>query len=198
MTSIYFNNYRWVLSCAIFILLNSCSSASDDAKDKELRNAVSHLVEGIPPEVVMQNLYLLERTGTAAFPILIEAVDDNRNAAGSLQEARGFRQENGKAPKLYVTQVGDVALSLFRSKIEGDRPGSCYSFYVLKRSNIKQWLAERAGKSLTELRVDAAKQALKSVKDTYSNSSSDDAMRAIFIFEKRINEIENGASPDIE
>ena len=194
----YFDNYRWLFSSLILILLSSCSSASDNEKDKELKNAISYLVEGTPPELVRQNLFLLERSGKSAFPVLVEVIDDNRNAAGSLQEARGYRQENGKAPELYVTQIGDVAVSLLRSKIEGDRSGRYYPFYVLDRTNIKQWLAARGGKSLIELRVDAAKQALEVVKKKRANSDSDDLIRMTSIFEKRIADIENGASPNIK
>lgn len=198
MESKYFDNYRWLFSSLILILLSSCSSASDNEKDKELKNVISYLVEGTPPELVRQNLYLLERSGKSAFPVLVEVIDDNRNAAGSLQEARGYRQENGKAPELYVTQIGDVAVSLLRSKIEGDRSGRYYPFYVLNRTNIKQWLAARGGKSLIELRVDAAKQALEVVKKKRANSDSDDLIRMTSIFEKRIADIENGASPNIK
>lgn len=198
MKSKCFDNSRLALSGLIVILLTSCLSASDDQNEKELKNAISHLIEGTPPEVVRQNLYLLERSGTTAFPILISIIDDNRSAAGSLQEARVVKQENGNGRKLYITQVGDVALPLIRSKIEGDRPGFYYSFYVLNRTNIKQWLAERSGKSLTQLRVDAAKQALEMVKKMRENSDSVDLIQMISIFEKRIIAIQNGASPNMK
>ena len=191
-------NYRWLLYCIVCISLTSFLSAGDDDKEKEIKNAISNLIEGPPPDSVKKNLFLLERSGESAFPILIATLEDNRRASSSLQEARMIRQENGEDPKLYITEVGDVALSLLRSKIEGDRPRFYYSFYVLNRTNIKKWLAERSGKSLTEIRVDAAKQALQAVRNTYAKSNSEVAIQTISIFNKRISEIENGASPDIK
>ena len=198
MKSKYGKSLRWLHFGILFILLHSCLSAVEDEKDKKLKNAIAHLIEGTDPEVVRQNLYFLERQGADAFAVLVEAINDNRNAAGSLQEAKVIKQEYGNGRKLYITQVGDVALSLIRSRIEGNRSRFYHSYYVLSRTNIKQWLAERSGNTLTELRVDAAKQAFELVKKTYPNSRIDEEIRTISIFQNRIARIEAGASPDMK
>jgi hypothetical protein len=75
-----------------------------------------------------------------------------------------YQKEDGTLVK-YQSKICDACLSIIRWQLEESLPRS-YEYGLLNEVNIKQWWNVNKGRSLHELRIELAKQALKQAQET--------------------------------
>lgn len=173
--------------------------AEDKTNTDELSSAVKSLRRGTPAKEVGRGLAIIEASGYKGLPLLLSYIDNKEIVAGTAQDPRPIMDpDTGEHVGWHKSEIGDVVFNYIQILIEGRRPKIYANFYVIDRAGAKQWFAERKHKSLLELRVEAAKLALKKVKDAYNEQSSDESKSTIFVFERRISEIAEGGCPDIK
>ena len=135
--------------------------------------AVKSFALGTPTEETTAAIKLVESAGTDAFDSLLDHLDDKTRASDNhFMRAMVTIDENGNAGP-YEPTIGDASFDILQGQIEGVWPKAYRDHYILNRSNIRDWLQKRDGKSLHELRLECAKSSLESAKSKHEQHPTD-------------------------
>lgn len=155
----------------IVLLAGMAGCSSDDAAETAPDYAASleSLLEGTPEDETKAAIETLESAGVAAFPILLESLDDERKASAMFfQEAKVTA--DGEA---YHPRIGDACFGIVHQQLEAPWPKAYRDFYVLRKDNIRDWWKQNKTKSLAELRVQCARKSLRMAEKEFGTIDSD-------------------------
>lgn len=173
------------------------SYGSDENWSDKIKKAVAGITAGSEQEQVLVGYEVLKQAADKGLPELLAELDNQQVVAIQLQESKTIRDPATGKKEHYLNQVGDIVFQIIQDHLEGDWPFRYGHLHVLKRNTIKAWLQERKEKSLTEIRAELARIALKQVREAYKDDSSREAQKTIQIFEERLGKINKNGSPDI-
>jgi len=161
---------RLLLIFAPLLIAIGCSST---AAPDQYETAVKSFASGTPIEETTAAIKLVQSAGVDAFDSLLSHLNDETLASDNhFMRAMVTIDENGNAGLIKPT-IGDACFDILQGQIEGVWPKGYREHYILNRSNIRDWLTKRNGKSLYELRVECAKSSLESAKLKHEQNPSD-------------------------
>lgn len=166
----------------------SADATSDDSVNVETFYSVNveSLLEGTPDEETKAAIDTLKSAGIKAYPVLLGYLDDQRKASENFFQ-RAMVTADGNA---YHPRIGSVCFDIVHEQIEGNWPKAYRDYYVLRRDNIREWWAKNKTKSLAELRVQCAREALHRAEAEFGNIDSEHETSVITFLRKHLKEQE--------
>lgn len=142
--------------------------------------ALFDLKEHASDELIDQALKTIREGEEKAFPSLLKHLGNRERATDRMGRAMvDLDPATGKVLGIHHPLIGEVAFDLIQMAVEDAWPKAFRGFHVLTPDNAEKWLREHQGKSLTELRIAAAKEALEKVREVYGDKESDDPDRPL-------------------
>ncbi len=116
-----------------------------------------------------------------AFPVLIAHLDDETVAADR------FRGEIiGSAAN---PTVGAACFEMLQYQLEGCWPKAYRQHYKLTKENIRQWLADRGNKSLSDLRIECARTSLDAATSLHREHQSKYSESLLSFFTENLDKV---------
>jgi hypothetical protein len=143
-------------ACFIYVISVRGQSVQTDGSYEA---AVASLAEANDAQLVQKAIAALESAGTKAFPTLLAHLNDKAKASEAFQRAEGSLDAVGNFV-LHEPTIGEACFYLIQAQVEGNWPKAYRQYYFLSSENIVSWWQSRKEKSLTELRVEAARASL--------------------------------------
>lgn len=145
---------------AVLIVIGCNSTEPEDRYE----TAVKAFASSVPTDKTAAAIDLIKSADIDAFDTLLAHLDDETRASEEhFMRAMVVVDENGNEGP-YEPSVGDACFDLLQAQIEGGWPKGFREYYVLNRINIRDWLDQRKGKTLRELRIECATLSLASAK----------------------------------
>jgi hypothetical protein len=150
--------------------------------DGSYEAAIASLAENSDAQLVSKAIATLKSAGTKAFPALLAHLNDATTASEAFQHE--VQDINGNVPR---PTIGEACFDLIQHQVEGNWPKALRQHYALSPSNVVSWLGARKGKSLNQLRIEAAQTSLTRARQRRGTSAySRDAVRFL---EKHLREV---------
>jgi hypothetical protein len=161
------------------VLCVGSATAAEPGKNKappdRFEVALFELKEHASDEVIDQALKTIREGEETALHSLLKHLGNRERATGRMgREMVDLDPETGEVLGLHHPLIGEVAFDLIQMAVEDAWPKAFRHFHVLTPDNAEKWLAKHQGKSLRELRVAAAKEALEKVRKAYGDKENDD------------------------
>jgi hypothetical protein len=164
-----------------------CNAPNKDPKIQSLTSAEN-------PESKFDSA--IETIATSADMAEVHAADLVLREGGMLAitALREHLKDNRVPPSDYLTRavsrkpsMGTHCYWLIQDVVEPPVPKRFASLYAtLNAGNIEEWLDERSGKSIIDLKIDAATNSLKLAQDDFDTNTDASVNRAVEIYRERL------------
>jgi hypothetical protein len=172
--------------------LTSAVSEYPSVTADQIKGALFLLREGASEKDVDQGLRTIEAAGVAAFPFLLEHMNDARKASlkNFALDQLDFDQTTGKAIVHHPT-LGEVSFRLIQDTVEGEWFKAYRGYRTLTPTNVREWLKKRVGYNLWQLRLDAAKESFEKAKAQHLSNASEATQKAVEYTQSRLDKLKN-------
>lgn len=175
------------VSFLVLLTLSIGCSASTSTERYQL--AIKSLAQGSSAEEAHESMDLLSEAGVEAFDVMLAHLGDNTpaNTECMMKAMVGLDAKGNPVP--YTPTVGEVCFDLIQASIEGVWPKAYCECHVLTPANVKDWLSNRAGKTLHELQVECAEKSLEIAKTDLANDASDRHQNSVEFLSKNLEDV---------
>jgi hypothetical protein len=172
--------FRLALTVVLFVgLATAAEPGPNNAPPDRFESAIFELKEDASDEVIDRALKTIREGEEKAFPSLLKHLGNRERATVRFQRAMIEIDPVTGEQRLHHPLLGEVAFDLIQMAIEDAWPKAFRGFHVLTPDNAEKWLRKHQGKSLTELRIAAAKEALEEVRKVYGDKEGEDSNRTL-------------------
>ena len=193
--NLFFAAIVFSVGCQSFKVVSQASIDQQVAKSRQVYSegmceaAVQMFAAGTPDKDTVAAIQFVKSAGVKAFPALLNHLGDKTEAA-----QRHFMQESVMRDKdgnwgPYVPTISSACFDIIQNQVEGGWPKLYRQSQVLNRSNVRDWLRQREGKTLGELRIECATLSLEKAKEMQKGDSSDDAKEYVKFFVDNLRQV---------
>ena len=203
MIDVRFSTWRFLffaaivfsVGCQSFKVVSQASIDHQAAKSRQVYSAgmceaaVQMFAAGTPDRDTVAAIQFVESAGVEAFPALLNHLGDKTEAA-----QRHFMQESVMRDKdgnwgPFVPTISSACFNIIQNQVEGCWPKLYRQSQVLNRSNVRDWLGQREGRTLGELRIECATLSLEKAKEMQKGDSSDNAKEYVKFFVDNLRQV---------
>lgn len=143
----------------------------EEARDR-YEVAILSLAADNPNEIIDAAIQTIGSGGKDAFDALLAHMNNTALASKSFAGQTITVDEDANSQQ-HQPSIGDVCFELLQGQIEGHFPKFAIEYYVLDRSNIREWLADRKSKTVKVLRIECAQLSLEAAKRAYDQKPTE-------------------------
>ncbi|WP_148618747.1 hypothetical protein [Mariniblastus fucicola] len=152
-------------------------------------SAIDALALGTQDGTTGDAVRLLESAGVDAFPALLARLDDDSDACDRFMHAVGSFGDGPHEP--YHPSIGRACFDLIQGQAEGVWPKGFRQYHVLNNSNIREWIGQRKGKTLHEMRVECANYSLNSAKQKHEQDPTEWTKTCVEFLTENLAKVQN-------
>ena len=183
------------VGCQSFKVVSQASIDHQAAKSRQVYSAgmceaaVQMFAAGTPDKDTVAAIQFVESAGVEAFPTLLNHLGDKTEAAQRHFMQESCTRDKGGNVGPFVPTISSACFDIIQQQIEGCWPKLYRQSQVLNWSNVRDWLSQREGKTLGELRIECATLSLEKAKEMQKGDSSDNAKEYVKFFVDNLRQV---------